>query len=122
EWACGGFRRRHEYWLRPTFQSRHPAFPGQFQRRLREQAGIAERDARLCADSGLVLEDRDMGPRRHGAVFYPDGMALMLVAILAAYIVARQVRTTIRSIADMAIRMGEGHIVAPIETSVIEAN
>jgi len=50
------------------------------------------------------------------------GLALMLVAILAAYIVARQVRTTIRSIADMAIRMGEGHIVAPIETSVIEAN
>ncbi|KQV66209.1 sensor histidine kinase [Rhizobium sp. Root1220] len=50
------------------------------------------------------------------------GIALMLVAILAAYAVARQVRTTIRSIADMANRMGEGHIVAPIETSVIEAN
>ncbi|EPE95313.1 sensor histidine kinase [Rhizobium grahamii] len=50
------------------------------------------------------------------------GLALMLVAILAAYVVARQVRTTIRSIAEMANRMGEGHIVAPIETSVIEAN
>jgi two-component sensor histidine kinase len=50
------------------------------------------------------------------------GIALFLVAIFGAYIVARQVRTTIRAIADMANRMGEGHIVAPIETSVIEAN
>lgn len=50
------------------------------------------------------------------------GIALLLLAILAAYVVARQVRGTIRSIADMANRMGEGHIVAPIETSVIEAN
>ncbi|MBW9116181.1 sensor histidine kinase [Rhizobium cauense] len=50
------------------------------------------------------------------------GVALMLLAILAAYVVARQVRLTIRSIADMANRMGEGHIVAPVETSVIEAN
>jgi len=50
------------------------------------------------------------------------GIALLLVAIFGAYIVARQVRTTIRAIADMANRMGEGHIVAPIETSVIEAN
>ncbi|PKA41920.1 sensor histidine kinase [Rhizobium sullae] len=50
------------------------------------------------------------------------GIALLLVAVLAAYAVARQVRTTIRDIADMASRMGEGHIVAPIDTSVIEAN
>ncbi|OCJ02659.1 histidine kinase [Rhizobium sp. AC44/96] len=50
------------------------------------------------------------------------GIALVTVAVIAAYAVARQVRTTIRSIADMANRMGEGHIVAPIETSVIEAN
>jgi two-component sensor histidine kinase len=50
------------------------------------------------------------------------GVALLLVAILAAYAVARQVRTTIRDIADMANRMGQGHIVSPIETSVIEAN
>ncbi len=50
------------------------------------------------------------------------GIALMLLAVLAAYVVARQVRLTIRSIADMANRMGEGHIVAPVETSVIEAN
>ncbi|KRB51855.1 histidine kinase [Rhizobium sp. Root708] len=50
------------------------------------------------------------------------GLALLVVAVLAAYVVARQVRTTIRAIADMAIRMGEGQIVAPIETSVIEAN
>ncbi|OWV83528.1 histidine kinase [Rhizobium sp. R72] len=50
------------------------------------------------------------------------GVALMLLAVLAAYVVARQVRLTIRSIADMANRMGEGHIVAPVETSVIEAN
>ncbi|MGO7481566.1 sensor histidine kinase [Rhizobium ruizarguesonis] len=50
------------------------------------------------------------------------GVALVLVAVLAAYAVARQVRTTIRDIADMANRMGEGHIVSPVETSVIEAN
>ncbi|MBB4275850.1 sensor histidine kinase [Rhizobium mongolense] len=50
------------------------------------------------------------------------GIALLLVAVLAAYAVARQVRTTIRDIADMASRMGEGQIVAPIDTSVIEAN
>ncbi|MBB3966476.1 sensor histidine kinase [Rhizobium metallidurans] len=50
------------------------------------------------------------------------GIALFLVAILGAYVVARQVRSTIRAIADMANRMGEGHIVSPIETSVIEAN
>lgn len=50
------------------------------------------------------------------------GMALMLVAVLAAYTVARQVRTTIRDIAEMANRMGEGHIVSPVDTSVIEAN
>lgn len=50
------------------------------------------------------------------------GIALLLVAVLAVYAVARQVRTTIRDIADMASRMGEGQIVAPIDTSVIEAN
>ncbi len=50
------------------------------------------------------------------------GIALLLVAVLAAYAVARQVRTTIRDIADMASSMGEGQIVAPIDTSVIEAN
>jgi len=50
------------------------------------------------------------------------GIALLAVAVFAAYAVARQVRTTIRDIADMANRMGEGHIVAPIDTSVIEAN
>ncbi|MEZ2128382.1 MULTISPECIES: sensor histidine kinase [unclassified Sinorhizobium] len=50
------------------------------------------------------------------------GLALLAIAIFAAYIVARQVRSTIRSIADMADRLGQGEIVAPIETSVIEAN
>ncbi len=50
------------------------------------------------------------------------GIALLAVAVFAAYAVARQVRTTIRDIAEMANRMGEGHIVAPIDTSVIEAN
>lgn len=50
------------------------------------------------------------------------GIALLLVAVLAAYAVARQVRTTIRDIADMANRMGQGDIVAPIDTAVIEAN
>lgn len=50
------------------------------------------------------------------------GLALLAIAIFAAYVVARQVRSTIRSIADMADRLGQGEIVAPIETSVIEAN
>ena len=50
------------------------------------------------------------------------GIALLAVAVFAAYAVARQVRTTIRDIAEMANRMGEGHIVAPIDTSVVEAN
>ncbi|MBB3392248.1 two-component sensor histidine kinase [Rhizobium sp. BK275] len=50
------------------------------------------------------------------------GLVLLLVAVLAAYAVARQVRSTIREIADMANRLGEGHIVSPVETSVIEAN
>ena len=50
------------------------------------------------------------------------GIALLVVAVLAAYAVARQVRTTIRDIADMANRMGQGDIVAPIDTGVTEAN
>lgn len=50
------------------------------------------------------------------------GIALLAVAVFAAYAVARQVRTTIRDIAEMANRMGEGHIVSPIDTSVVEAN
>ncbi|WP_454853901.1 sensor histidine kinase [Rhizobium binxianense] len=50
------------------------------------------------------------------------GGALLLIAVLAAYAVAKQVRSTIREIADMAASMGEGHIVSPVETSVIEAN
>jgi two-component sensor histidine kinase len=50
------------------------------------------------------------------------GGVLLLIAVLAAYAVAKQVRSTIREIADMAASMGEGHIVSPVETSVIEAN
>lgn len=50
------------------------------------------------------------------------GVTLLLVALIAVYALARQVRTTIRSIANMAERMGRGEIVSPVETSVIEAN
>ncbi|MFT4183476.1 MAG: sensor histidine kinase [Rhizobium sp.] len=50
------------------------------------------------------------------------GVTLLLVALIAVYALARQVRTTIQSIADMADRMGRGEIVSPVETSVIEAN
>jgi two-component sensor histidine kinase len=50
------------------------------------------------------------------------GIALLTIALVAVYAVARQVRGTIRNIAKMADRMGRGEIVAPIETSVIEAN
>lgn len=50
------------------------------------------------------------------------GIVLLLIALIAVYALARQVRTTIQDIADMADRMGRGEIVAPIETSVIEAN
>ncbi|MBN8949563.1 two-component sensor histidine kinase [Rhizobium sp. WW_1] len=50
------------------------------------------------------------------------GVTLLLIALVAVYALARQVRTTIQSIADMADRMGRGEIVAPIDTSVIEAN
>ncbi len=50
------------------------------------------------------------------------GLTLLLIALVAVYALARQVRTTIQDIADMAARMGRGEIVAPIDTSVIEAN
>ncbi len=50
------------------------------------------------------------------------GVTLLLIALIAVYALARQVRTTIQSIADMADRMGRGEIVAPIDTSVVEAN
>ncbi|UWU20299.1 sensor histidine kinase [Rhizobium sp. CB3060] len=50
------------------------------------------------------------------------GVTLLLIAVIAVYALARQVRTTIQSIANMADRMGRGEIVSPIETSVIEAN
>ncbi|MDL2399326.1 sensor histidine kinase [Rhizobium mayense] len=50
------------------------------------------------------------------------GVTLLLIALIAVYALARQVRTTIQNIADMADRMGRGEIVSPIDTSVIEAN
>lgn len=50
------------------------------------------------------------------------GLLLLAIALIAVYAVARQVRGTIRNIAKMADRMGRGEIVAPIDTSVIEAN
>jgi two-component sensor histidine kinase len=50
------------------------------------------------------------------------GVTLLLIALIAVYALARQVRTTIQDIADMADRMGRGEIVAPVDTSVVEAN
>jgi two-component sensor histidine kinase len=50
------------------------------------------------------------------------GIVLLGIALSLVYIVSRQVRTTIKDIADLAERMGRGEIVSPIETSVIEAN
>ncbi len=48
------------------------------------------------------------------------GLLLLLVAVVAAYFVARQIRKSIIGIAGMANEMGEGRIVAPINTPVRE--
>jgi two-component sensor histidine kinase len=54
-------------------------------------------------------------------LFY-GGLVLLTIASVLVYFVSRQVRVTIKNIADMANRMGRGEIVSPVETSVIEAN
>lgn len=50
------------------------------------------------------------------------GVALLALAMVAVYALARQVRMTMHDIADMADRIGKGEVVPPIDTSVIEAN
>lgn len=48
--------------------------------------------------------------------------ALVVIAIAGAYLVGRQLRGSIRELADMAQRIGNGEIVAPIDTKITEAN
>ena len=48
--------------------------------------------------------------------------ALLIIAIAGAYMVGRQLRGSIRQLVDMARRIGEGEIVAPIDTKITEAN
>ena len=50
------------------------------------------------------------------------GVIFLTLAILLAYTIARQLRTPIRQIANMAERIGHGEIVAPVETRITEAN
>lgn len=50
------------------------------------------------------------------------GVIFLTLAVLFAYTIARQLRTPIRQIADMADRIGKGEIVAPVETRITEAN
>lgn len=50
------------------------------------------------------------------------GAIFLALAILFAYAIARQLRTPIRQIANMAERIGKGEIVAPVETRITEAN
>jgi two-component sensor histidine kinase len=50
------------------------------------------------------------------------GAVLLAVSLVLVYIISRQVRVTIKNIAEMADRMGRGEIVSPIDTSVIEAD
>ncbi len=50
------------------------------------------------------------------------GVIFLTLAVLFAYTIARQLRTPIRQIADMADRIGKGEIVSPVETRITEAN
>ncbi|AYD02425.1 sensor histidine kinase [Neorhizobium sp. NCHU2750] len=50
------------------------------------------------------------------------GVIFLTLAVLLAYTIARQLRTPIRQIANMAERMGQGEIVAPVDTRITEAN
>ncbi len=49
-------------------------------------------------------------------------LLLVLIAIGGASLVGRQLRTSIRDLTRMAERIGEGEIVAPIDTRIKEAN
>lgn len=50
------------------------------------------------------------------------GLILIGVALGAAFFLSRQLRTPIKSIADMAERLGLGEIVSPIKTPIEEVN
>lgn len=47
---------------------------------------------------------------------------LVLVAVLGAYVVGRQLRRSVHELAGVAERIGEGEIVSPIQTNVTELN
>lgn len=49
-------------------------------------------------------------------------LMLVLIAIGGAYLVGRQLRSSIRDLTLMAERIGEGEIVAPVDTKIKEAN
>jgi two-component sensor histidine kinase len=50
------------------------------------------------------------------------GLALLAIALSAAFALARRLRRSVVAIADMAERLGTGEIVAPIDTVVAEAD
>lgn len=47
---------------------------------------------------------------------------LVLIAITGAYLVGRQLRGSVRELSDLAVRIGRGEIVAPIDTKIKEVN
>jgi two-component sensor histidine kinase len=50
------------------------------------------------------------------------GAIFLTIAMLIAWLIARQLRIPIRQIAEMAERMGRGEIVSPVQTKIREAN
>jgi two-component sensor histidine kinase len=49
-------------------------------------------------------------------------LLFLVIGMLFAWLVARQLRIPIRQIAEMAERIGKGEIVSPVETKITEAN
>jgi two-component sensor histidine kinase len=49
-------------------------------------------------------------------------LVLVLIAVTGAYLVGRQMRSSIREISKMAEQMGKGDIVSPVDTKITEAN
>ncbi|MGF1632064.1 MAG: sensor histidine kinase [Kiloniellaceae bacterium] len=50
------------------------------------------------------------------------GIGLLALAVAAAIFLARQLRISVRSIADMAEQVGHGGMVAPIDTQILEVD
>jgi two-component sensor histidine kinase len=50
------------------------------------------------------------------------GTALLALAVAAAIFLARQLRISVRGIADMAEQVGHGEVVAPIATQIVEVD